>query len=176
MSRMPTAADRPADAGRPCPTGGFTLIELLIVIMILGISAAVVVPLAVDARGLQATSAARIVTADLQHAQNTAIAFQEPVIVQFQTGVETYRLLDSTWTPLTHPITKDPYVVDFRSREGFTEVDIVSADFGGVTYFEYDEMGAPSDPGTVTIRSGSHVYTIDVAAATGKVTATGSGS
>ena len=170
MSTMPTAARRSAGAA------AFTLIELMIVIVILGISAAVVVPLAVDARDLQATSAARIVTSDLQYAQNTAIAFQDPVIVQFQTGVETYRLLDSSWSTLTNPVTKDPYVVDFRSRDGFGDVDIVSANFGGFAYFQYDEMGAPSNAGTVTVRSGSHVYTIDVAAATGKVTATGSGS
>ena len=49
------------------------------------------------------------------------------------------------------------------------EVINVSADFAGGNALTFDELGAPTDPGTVVVQAGSHSYRISVAAATGKI-------
>ena len=152
----------------------FTLVELIMVIVVIAISAVVVVPLVVGTSDLQVISAARIVASDLQYAQNMAIAKREPVTVTFTPGTESVALSNARGA-LIHPITKDTYTTDFRVRNGFGKVDIVSADFSGSTSVTFDEMGSPDNAGTVTLQAGSHVYTVDVAAATGKVTASSAG-
>jgi len=147
----------------------FTLLELMVVVMILAIVAAVAVPMAVGTGDMQVISAARMMSADLQYAQNTAITTQRPITVAFDTSAESYSLSNAS-EQLIHPITKEAYIVDFRSREGFTSLDVVSANFGGSASVAFDELGAPNSSGSITLRSGPHVYQINVATATGKVT------
>lgn len=139
----------------------------------MGIIAAVVIPNVIRTSAFQAVSAARLLTTDLQYAQNLAITSQVPVTVTFNTNAERYTLSNAGGT-LVHPITKDTYIVDFASQSGFRDVDIVSADFNGAAQVTFDEMGAPNQAGTVVLQAGSHRYTITVTAITGKVTAQGS--
>lgn len=141
------------------------------VVVIIGIAAAVIIPNVINTSDLQAMSAARMVTTDLQYAQDTAITTQTPVSVIFQPSAERYRL-KNTSTDLINPITKDTYIVDFTSLRGFDEVDIVSASFSGANWVTFDELGTPNAGGTVVLRAGPHVYTISVAAVTGAVTVT----
>ena len=153
---------------------GFTLIELLVVVLVLAIVAAVAVPLAVGTGDMQVISAARMISADLQYAQNTAVTTQEPATVTFIPNSESYSLSNASGV-IIHPITKEAYVVDFGSRRGFGGLDIVSADFGGKAWVTFDELGAPDSPGSVTLRCGPHIYIVSVATATGKVTVTATG-
>lgn len=141
------------------------------VVVIVGIVAAVVIPNAISTSDLQVMSAARMVTTDLQYAQDTAITSQTSVSVVFQPTGETYRLRNTSGD-LIHPITKDVYNVDFTSLRGFGEVDVVSASFSGASTVTFDELGTPNAGGTVVLRAGPHVYTITVAAVTGTVTVT----
>ncbi|MCJ7543837.1 MAG: GspH/FimT family protein [Phycisphaerae bacterium] len=141
------------------------------VVVIVGIVAAVVIPNAINTSDLQVMSAARILTADLQYAQDTAITSQTAVSVVLQPASETYQL-SNTSGALIHPITKDVYTVDFTSLRGFGEVDVVSASFNGASSVTFDELGTPNAGGTVVLRAGPHVYTISVAAITGTVTVT----
>jgi hypothetical protein len=69
-------------------------------------------------------------------------------------------------------MTKGAYTVDFRTLDGFGAVDVVSVNFGGEAAVTFDELGAPDDAGSVSVQSGSHLYRVDVASATGKVTVT----
>jgi prepilin-type N-terminal cleavage/methylation domain-containing protein len=149
----------------------FTLTEVIVVVAIVGITAAVVIPNAVNTSDLQVISAARMLTTDLQYAQDQAITSQGPVTITFDPGAERYTLSNASGT-LIHPITKNTYVVDFRSQTGFGAVDLVSANFDGNAQVTFDELGTPSKAGTVVLRAGPHVYTISVAALTGRVTAT----
>jgi prepilin-type N-terminal cleavage/methylation domain-containing protein len=166
--RHEETANRAGGAGR-----GFTLMELIVVIVILAIAAAVAVPMAVGTGDMQVIGAARMLSADLQYAQSEAVTAQQPVTVSFTPSQETYAL---TWTntsaPLIHPMTKGAYTVDFRNRDGFANLDVVSASFGGSQSVEFDELGAPDEAGTVTLQAGEHVYQVSLASVTGKVTVT----
>lgn len=151
------------------PRSGFTLLELLIVMVILAIAAAMVIPNISSGKDLEATSAARLITADLEYAQNMAITHQEPVTVTFSVSSESYTL-SNTSGPLIHPMTKTAYTIALASQQGFSGLDIVSANFGGSDTVSFDEIGTPSNAGSVTVQSGASRYRIDVAAATGRVT------
>jgi len=153
----------------------FSLAELLMVILILGIAAAIVVPLAVDSSDLQALAAARMVAADLEYAQNAAITTQTPVSVTFSAAGNSYTLSNASG-PLIHPMTKSAYVTNFATVDGFEQLRILSAAFGGSSTVTFDELGTPNNPGTVELQAGAGRYRVTVSAGTGRVTAAVSGS
>ena len=148
---------------------GFTLIEIVVVVVILAIAAAIVVPYVVATDDLEVISAARMVACDLQYAQDVAITSQLPVTVTFDTSGESYELTNASGT-LVHPIKKSAYVISFAAQRGFEDLDVSAAAFGGGPTVTFDELGSPDNSGSVTLQAGSHVYQVDVAAATGKVT------
>jgi len=134
----------------------------------MAILAAVVLPTISNISGLQATSAARILAADLQYAQNVAITHQQSVTVTFNVSTESYSL-SNTSGALVHPITKEAYTVGFGADKDFKNLDIVSASFTGAAV-TFDSLGVPDNSGTVKIQAGTSKYDITVAPATGKVT------
>ena len=153
---------------------GYSLAEILVVVAVIAIAAAVIIPSAVSTDDFQVVSAARMITADLQYALDEAITTQNSVTVAFYPANESYGLSNASGA-LIHPMTKSAYSVDFRSQRGFSGLDIISADFDGNASVTFDELGAPDNAGTVTIQAGPHLYRIEVAAATGKVTVVASG-
>ena len=154
---------------------GFTLIEMMVVVVILGICAAVIIPMAMDSSSAQAKAAARMLSADIQYAQSAAITYQMPITMAFSTANESYTLKDPNGTTLTHPVQRSAYAVDFGSQSGMSEVEIISASFTGASV-TFDEMGTPTGQGTVRLQAGSYIYDITVAAATGRVTVATVGS
>jgi prepilin-type N-terminal cleavage/methylation domain-containing protein len=153
----------------------FTLVEILVVVIIMGIAAGVVIPMAIDSGDLQAAGGARILASDLQYAQNMAITTQTPVTVTFNAADDSYTLSNASGS-LIHPMTKDAYTVDFNTTNGFSSVDMVSASFGGEAAVTFDELGAPDSPGSATIQAGDYTYQVTVSAATGRVTVAMTGS
>ena len=149
----------------------FTLAEMLVVITLLLVVGATVVPHAVGTTDLEVISAGRMVTADLEYAQNQAITLQQPVTVTFMVGDERYTVSNASGL-LIHPMTKEAYETDFTARKGFSAVDVVSASFDGAASVTFDELGAPSAAGTIRLQAGAHVCDVSVAAATGKVSVT----
>ena len=150
---------------------GFTLVEIIVVVVILGVIAAMVIPSLIDTGDMQVISAARTVASDLQYAQNEAITSQAPVTISFRATSESYDLSNASGY-LNHPMTRDEYVRDFAQTNGFERLDIVSASFGGSDTVTFDALGAPDNAGRVTLQAGRYVYQVAVAAATGKVSVT----
>jgi len=163
----------------PISRFAFTLTDLIVVVVIIGIAAAVIVPYVANTDDLQAMSSARMIVSDLQYAQDTSVTTQSPVTVTFHTNNETYELSNAS-VRLTHPINKTSYLVNFRAVSGLGNVDIASANFGGVATVTFDVMGAPGpvaptggETHNIVLRAGTKVFYVDVATATGKVTVTG---
>ena len=152
----------------PSSRSGFTLVEILVVVVILGIIAAIAVPNMVRGSDMQIVAGARMIASDLEYAQNLAITSQTPVTVTFDPVHDAYSLSDAGGT-LTHPITKDPYTWSRATGRGMNQLDIVSAAFGGSSAVTFDEYGTPDNAGQVVLQAGPHVYRIEIGGGTGKI-------
>ncbi len=149
---------------------GFTIIELMVLLVILGIAAALVVPHIASSSTFEAQGAARAIMADLYTAQNGAISEQVVRKVIFDVANDRYSVTDATDTPLAASWLGGAYTVDFGAQSSFKGVSISAADFGGSTTVSFDELGTPSSGGTIDIRAGGLTYRITVTAFTGRVT------
>ena len=147
---------------------GFTLVELMVVIIILAIVAAVTVPGLSSGKDFQALSAARMLMADLQYAQDLAVTQQGDVTVTFDADADSYTLSNASG-PLVHPMTKADYTVAFGAMHGFQSVRLAAV-FGGTdSQVTFDVTGSPDQGGTITLLAGSHQYTLTVEEGTGLV-------
>lgn len=149
---------------------GFTLIEVLVTVIVLGIAAAMVVPTMLDTGTLSIQGAARRVVADILMAQNEAIAQRREMRLVFDPAGDRYGLFDANGQPVGMAWQKDGYRVDFSQKQSFDGVRMRSADFAGGTVLSFDELGTPSNGGTIEIVSGETAYRIRVTPFTGRVT------
>ena len=154
---------------------GFTLIELLIVIVILGIAAAVAVPMMSSAASMQIRAAGNMVAADLEYAKSMAISRGKRYSVVFSAANETYEIRDVNDNVIEHPIVKgSDYVVDFSSDGRLDRIDIASVDFDGKSTVKFDYLGSPYNEdngalnsGTITLQAGGITKTVTVEPVTG---------
>lgn len=148
--------------------GGFTLIELLIVIVIIGITAAIAVPLMSSAASVQIRAAGGIVAADLEYAKSLAITTGQSHKVVFNVGNDSYEIVDIGDNPIEHPVTKkNAYVVDFAADGRLDRVSIQSAVFNGSDTVTFDSLGSPDSGGSVELQAGGITRTVTVEAVTG---------
>ena len=158
---------------------GFTLVEVLVVVVILGVVAAIVIPHISNDAGLQLTACSRLLVSDLLYVQNQAIVQQRQHSMTFDTDAQNYQLTltenDNSETVLIHPTRKDAYSQPLGTGDGFDKVSIDSFDFAGGPVIRFDSLGAPanvSDPAHswVVLRAGEATLTITVAPITGRIT------
>ncbi len=154
-----------SNAHRP----GFTLVEILVVVVILGIAAAMVVPHMSALGDMQASSAARVVLTDLQYAQNESVVTQRPVTVTFDTDAHGYALSNADGA-LEHPLTKAAFQRLFPQMADFGQVRLTTADFGGASQVTFDTLGSPNRGGSVTVVANGYSYRVSLAPVTGRVT------
>lgn len=166
----------------------FTLIELLIVLTIIGIAALVVVPMVSSHGEMRLSAAARKVVADLQYAQNMAVASQRTYYIRFdEAGYDVARSTGASTEPeqVVHPVEKSAFVVGFAGHakaEALAAVEVESVDFAGRSVLRFDATGAPgtSDPdgddpatlgvaGVIVLRSGDRTINIRVEPFTGEI-------
>jgi type II secretion system protein H len=157
------------------PGGGFTLIEVILVVLIIGIAAAVVVPMMSSAGSLQIRAAANMVAADLEYAKSMAISRGQPYSVVFDKTTEKYQVVDQNNNVITHPVKKGfNYVIDFRNDGRLDQVDIFNVSFDGTSKVTFDYLGSPYNgsgsplnSGVVTLRSQGITKTVSVEPVTG---------
>ncbi len=100
---------------------GFTLVELMIVVVIMGILAAVVIPSFRSSHAQSLESMARILAADLRLARSQAVHFDTDYSVQFSLAGNSYEIVHTgAGSPpaLKNPLAPagqetGPYIVDF---------------------------------------------------------------
>lgn len=154
---------------------GFTLIELLIVIVIIGISAAIAVPLLSSAASMQIRAAGGVVAADLEYAKSMAISRGQFYSVVFDAANEQYQIEDSTGNVIDHPVSKKPYVVDFASDARLDRVEITGVNFGSTNTVKFNYLGSPFDlndsdlnsAGTITLQAAGLTRIVTVEPVTG---------
>lgn len=142
---------------------GFSLLELVIVIMIVGIMAAVALPRFGETLGRNRVElAANRVEHDLELAQRTARRASSTQRVTFDTVTDSYTLpnvdhLDHAGEDYAVTLADVPY-----------EVDLISVDFDGNSYVDFDGFGVPTSGGTVVLAAGGYKVAITLESGTGK--------
>lgn len=126
----------------------FTMIEVMICVVILAIASAIVVPMIGNRSDLKLAAATRTLIADLQYAQNLAIATRDPVYVRFEANKYTlFTRAGTVSTTLTHPIDRSPFVVQLGSTSPvgtLRSIAMAKPNFGsGVYVVGFDSLGAP---------------------------------
>ena len=124
------------------------MIEVLIVVLILGITTAVVMPLVGNRSDMKLAAAARTLMADMQYGQNLAIATRTPIYIRFDTNA--YSLCTKAGTTLStiiHPVTKMTFSAQFgatASSSVLSGVTLTKPSFGGDAVIVFDSLGVPS--------------------------------
>jgi prepilin-type N-terminal cleavage/methylation domain-containing protein len=147
----------------------FTLIEIMVVIVIIGIAAAMAVPMISSGASFQIRSAANLVAADLEYAKSMAISRGQSYKVVFNAATESYQIQDSGNQAVSPPGRKD--TVNFSSDSRLSGVVIDSVNFGGSGTVTFDYLGSPqqglSSEGVVTLKAGGITKTVKVEPVTG---------
>ena len=169
---MPTKTRQHGEQRQAAVSRGFTLIEVLVVVIIIGIAAAVVVPSMLRPGSLHVQAAARMVISDLLFAQNDAIAKQKPRRVVFDPANNRYRVTDAAGNTLSanwKGVGSGTYVVDFKTDKRFQGVSMGTVEFDDDSFVEFNELGTPNFGGTIDLSGGGLQYQITVTDMTGKV-------
>jgi prepilin-type N-terminal cleavage/methylation domain-containing protein len=156
---------------QPAPIrGAFTLVEVLVVVVIVGIAAALVVPQLLSPSHLTIQAAARAIVGDLLVAQNEAVGLQTTRKAFFDVQANAYRLADQADATLNMNWRGGAYQTDFDLDGRFAGVRITAADFGGQSWVSFDELGSPSAGGSIDLAANGMNYRITIAPFTGRIT------
>lgn len=143
----------------------FTLIELMIVIVIIGIAAAMAIPMVSSAASFQIRSAANLVAADLEYAKSMAISRGRPYKVVFDSSTESYQVEDPNNNVVTPPGRRAG--ATFGAGTRLSQVVINTASFGGSQTVTFDYLGSPDNGGTVELQAEGITKRINVEPVTG---------
>jgi prepilin-type N-terminal cleavage/methylation domain-containing protein len=165
----------------------FTLVEILVVVVILGIAAAIILPQMSNRDDLRASSMARTLMADLAYAQARAVSTQKSQYVRFDVTNNRYDVLDQ-FTPseqvITHPVDKTPFLVQLGAarQDSLKDVVLDTVSFDTRTVIMFDELGTPHsyDPstnvssplvtGSVQLRCNAYTLSVNVQPYSGELT------
>ena len=148
---------------------GFTAIELILVIVILGILAAIAYPRFQGLPGIRVSAAAQEIAGVIRYAQSQAISTAYNYKVYFYASTNSYSVYQVNRSSGAETIISNPL------KAGNYPVAL-NTDYPGVTIgadytVEFDYLGAPDGGGSVTLSGGGNSMTISVLANTGRVTA-----
>ena len=163
---------------------GFTLVEIILVVVILGITAFLAIPMVSNAADIQVRAAGNHIAADLDYAKSMAITHQCSYTVVFDPAGESYEIRDEDGNVIEHPVNPGDFVVDFSANSDLSRVDITDADFDSDSNYAltFNYLGSPysgmdtSSPlnsGQITLQADDFTLVVNVEPVTGYVTISG---
>ncbi|MEO1584546.1 MAG: prepilin-type N-terminal cleavage/methylation domain-containing protein [Planctomycetota bacterium] len=128
----------------------YTLLELMIVVVLLGITAAVVAPNLRGSEPIRVQTAVRALASDIMFAQSDALAYQQRRAVVLDPASNSYWIAEVTGAELDFD-TDAMYKVDGPEQRFSVSLDdlsggaaqLISADFDGLEMIIFDELGGP---------------------------------
>ena len=144
-------------AGRRC-IAGMTLLELLIVLMIMGIAAALVIPrLGGGVSNIELRGAARSLASGLRLARSEAVSQRRETFLVLDVAGRRFKV---DRDPQEHALPRDVELKLFTAQK-----DLVDDKIGSIRF--YPDGG--SNGGRITLGSGERKYEVDVDWLTGRV-------
>ncbi len=162
--------------------GAFSAIELVIVILIVGVLAAVVAVSFTTQTNMQLDGVSDKLAADVRYCQQLAMCKNGTYSIVFEPASDRYTLYYFNGTsdvdindPLTHT---SPMRVDYTATGSYSGINLVSASFNGGQELRFTARGIPQDAtgavlssaGSVVVSNSAGSQTVSVAPDTGNVT------
>jgi len=163
---------------------GYTLLELMVVLVLMGIAAALVIPNVQGSESIRIQTAVRAIASDIMYTQSDALAYQARRAVVFDPAGNSYEI----WEVIGGELDQVMYKIDGPNQEFAVSVgttsggaaQLVSADFDEDTVLVFDELGgpvagldsdAPSAGGSIVLNGQDGTsYRLSVEPYTGRVT------
>jgi Tfp pilus assembly protein FimT len=153
---------------------GYSFVELMLILLIVGIFAALAVPYLSQASASRLPAAMRQLEADLAYAQTYSITHHDtPCVVVFDTVNHSYHLAAqaSPQTPLINPLDKQPYRITFGqgSAASLAGIRIKTLTVGDDNRLGFGHLGQldQSAPAHITLTDGESDMTLRLDAITG---------
>jgi prepilin-type N-terminal cleavage/methylation domain-containing protein len=148
---------------------GVTLIELVMVIVIVGILAAVTIPRFGSFYFLKFTSAMKKTASDIRYIQQLAVSRHNDTRIEFNAAGNSYQSCycneadgscvtgscgSLNWPWITNPFTRGNLQVNFNSDPQYGGIDISAVDFGGTSTLRFNWQGTPQNANGVNLSGG----------------------
>ena len=162
--------------------GGFSLFEIMLVLLVLGIAAAMVVPaVGNNIRSPSLKTAANVLASDLEYCQSECIGQPNaPRVVLFDTTSNNYRVaLFSTSAAVKHPVDSMDFINDFATGRNAqlagVRITSVAMGSGTLSALTYDAYGRPliTADVVITLTFSGQTMTVTVKNGTGDVSISG---
>ena len=181
------------DNSRQKTIGGFTMIETIMVIVILGILAALTIPRFNSFYGIKLAGAMKSVVSDIRYVQQFAVSHHADSRIEFDTTANSYRACycneadgacasgscasGANWSAIPDPFTRSGLQINFTSDPQYRGIVIAGPNFEGTSALRFNWQGIPKNSGGTNLTGEGSVKfsyqgnskTIYVAPATGRI-------